>query len=55
LHVTLTDNCPLTGVIMVDQIKSVDYTARQAKFIEKAPADIINEALSILDAIIYDE
>lgn len=45
----------LTGVVMVDQIKSVDYKSRKAKFIEKAPSDIINEVLAILDAIIYGE
>lgn len=55
LHVTLTESCTLTGVVMVDQIKSVDYKSRKAKFIEKAPSDIINEVLAILDAIIYDE
>lgn len=55
LHVKLTENCMLTGVVMVDQIKSVDYKSRKAKFIEKAPFDIINEVLAVLDAIIYDE
>ena len=45
----------LTGVVMVDQIKSIDYKSRKAKFIEKAPCDIINEVLAVLDAIIYDE
>ena len=55
LHVKLSEDCVLSGVVMVDQIKSVDYKSRKAKFIEKAPTDIINEALAILDAIIYDE
>ena len=55
LHVTLAESCILTGVVMVDQIKSVDYKSRKAKFIEKAPFDIINEVLAVLDAIIYDE
>jgi mRNA-degrading endonuclease toxin of MazEF toxin-antitoxin module len=38
---------------MVEQIKSIDYQARNAKFIEKAPQDTLNEVLSILDAIVY--
>lgn len=35
---------------MVEQIKSVDYTSRQVKFVEKAPDFVQNEVLSILDA-----
>ena len=55
LHVNLTKDCTVTGVIMVDQIKSIDFKSRRAQFIEKAPPSIINEVLAILDAIIYDE
>ena len=55
LHVTIPEQGILTGVIMVDQMKSVDYRSRKAKFIDKAPIGILNEVLSILDAIIYDE
>jgi mRNA interferase MazF len=54
LHVRLTEPCTLTGFIMVDQIKSVDYKARNAQCIEKAPPEIINEVLAILDAIMYE-
>ena len=38
---------------MVEQVKSIDYKTRKIKFIEKAPVDVLNESLSILDAIIY--
>ena len=55
LHAKIPEEGILTGVIMVDQMKSVDYRSRKAKFIEKAPIGILNEVLSILDAIIYDE
>ena len=55
LHVKLTEDCKLTGVVMVDQIKSVDYRSRKAKYIKAAPPIIIDEVLAILDAIIYDE
>ncbi len=53
LHVDIPDDCVLTGVVMVDQAKSVDFVARKAKYIEKAPAQLLNETLSILDSIIY--
>ncbi len=55
LHVKLPDDCTLSGVVMVDQMKSVDYKSRKAKFIEKAPAEVLNEVLAILDAILYEE
>ena len=55
LHVPLPENCTLTGFVMVDQMKSVDYNARRAKLIEKAPSQILDEALAILDAILYEE
>ena len=55
LHVRLPEGCTLSGVVMVDQMKSVDFISRKAKFIEKAPTDVLNEALAILDAILYDD
>ena len=37
LHVPVPAESSLTGYIMVEQLKSVDYASRQAKFAEKAP------------------
>lgn len=34
---------------MVDQVKSVDYVARKAKFIEKAPDELVTDVLEVLD------
>jgi len=45
--------CSLTGFVMVDQVKSVDFEARRARFIEKAPADLLAEVLAVLDAVVY--
>ncbi len=55
LHIQLSKDCALTGFVMVDQIKSIDYKSRKAKFIEKSVSDLLNEVLAVLDAIIYDE
>jgi mRNA interferase MazF len=52
-HLRIPDNCILTGFIMVDQIKSVDFEARSIKFIDKAPPHLLAEALAVLDACIY--
>ncbi|MDD5676093.1 MAG: type II toxin-antitoxin system PemK/MazF family toxin [Chitinivibrionales bacterium] len=52
-HIKLPENSALTGFIMVEQIKSIDFTARRAKFIDKAPAPFLADVLAILDAVIY--
>jgi mRNA interferase MazF len=54
LHVRLPENCVLSGVVMVEQVKSIDYVSRRAQFIDKAPEEIFNEVLAILDACIFD-
>ena len=52
-HVRISDGLPVTGLVMVDQVKSIDFHARKAKRIAKAPGELLNEVLSILDACIY--
>jgi mRNA-degrading endonuclease toxin of MazEF toxin-antitoxin module len=37
---------------MVDQVKSVDYATRKAKFIEKAPDELVTDVLDVLDACV---
>ncbi len=49
-HLAVPVGLKLSGFVMVEQVKSIDYTARQAKFIQKAPSDLIEDALAILDA-----
>ena len=52
-HVAVPEDSILTGFVMADQVKSVDYNARKAKFIEKASPELVDEALAIIDAILY--
>ena len=52
-HVRIPRTSSITGLVMVDQVKSIDYNSREAKFIEKASDELLNEALAILDACIY--
>jgi len=42
----------ITGYIMSEQMKSIDYNSRNIKFIEKANQNIINQILGIIDSII---
>jgi mRNA interferase MazF len=52
-HVAVTNNPQVKGFVMVEQVKSIDYRARQGKAIGKASDDLLDEVLSILDACIY--
>lgn len=52
-HVRVPESNGLTGFIMVEQVKSVDFHARRAKRIERASDELLSNVLSILDACIY--
>ena len=52
-HVPVPAGGKLTGFIMVEQVKSVDYRSRKAKRIEQVNEELLEEVLSILDACIY--
>ena len=53
-HIAVPQNSSLTGYIMAEQIKSVDYNSRRVKFVEEASDFILDEVLSILDACLYE-
>ncbi len=53
LHVRVTDRCSLTGFVMCDQAKSLDFQARRMKLIEGAPHDLLDDVLAILDAVLF--
>ena len=44
----------ITGYIMTEQMKSIDYKSRGIKFIEKANAQTLNDILAIVDSILDD-
>jgi mRNA interferase MazF len=52
-HVSIPDGCEATGVVMVEQVKSIDFRARHVKRIGVAPESVLQQALSLLDACIY--
>ena len=52
-HVPVPENSSLTGFIMVEQVKSVDFRTRRAKRIKHASDELLADVLSILDACIY--
>ncbi|MCK5802939.1 MAG: type II toxin-antitoxin system PemK/MazF family toxin [Lentisphaeria bacterium] len=52
-HVPVPIASPLTGFIMVEQVKSIDFRTRGAQRIGRASDALLAEVLSILDACIY--
>src|SRR5713101_6891897 len=52
-HVSIPEGQDVTGFVMVEQVKSIDFRSRKARRIAKAPAQVLEEALSILDACLY--
>lgn len=53
-HVSLPNDLKVTGFVMVEQVKSIDFQSRQAKRIARAPQNIIDEVLALIDACIYE-
>ena len=52
-HVPIPKASKITGFVMVEQVKSVDFHARRVKRIERRNDELLSEVLSILDACIY--
>ncbi len=51
-HLVIPPGMKLTGFVMVEQVKSIDYTARRATFIEEAPSELIEDAIAILEVCV---
>ncbi len=51
-HLPIPSTSTLTGFVMVEQVKSLDYSARKVKFVEKATPQLLADTLSIIDACI---
>ena len=52
-HVPITDDPKITGVVMVEQVKSIDFHARTARKLSRASSKVLDEVLSLLDACVY--
>lgn len=48
LHIALDKRTQTTGVVMCEQVKSLDIFARGVMFQEKLPTDILEEIINIL-------
>jgi mRNA interferase MazF len=51
-EVELPEQMQTYGVILTDQLRTVDCSARTANFVEQAPLELINEVLSKIETIV---
>jgi mRNA interferase MazF len=51
-EVALPDGVDVTGVILSDQVKSLDWRARQADFITALPDDVVEDVLAKLRTLL---
>lgn len=51
-EVPLPDSMETYGVVLVDQLRTIDCTARQAKFIEPASPELVMEVISRLETLV---
>lgn len=49
-HLPLPEGGEISGFVMVEQVKSIDYRVRRAKRVEKAPAELMTEIRALLEA-----
>ena len=52
-HVPVPESTGLTGYVMCEQIKSVDFNARAIRRIGKAPDELLEEVLAVVDACLF--
>ena len=48
------DGKKISGVVLCHQIKTIDFVERGLKFVEKAPASVVSEALAKVKAIVTE-
>ncbi len=52
-YIPIPDGEKVTGVIMADQLRSLDYRARNSVFIGKCPDDLLREVLLHIESIMF--
>ena len=51
-HLPIPTTSSLTGFVMVEQVKSVDFISRNARFVEQAPQDFVDDVIAIMDTFV---
>jgi mRNA interferase MazF len=51
-EVILPPGLQIYGVVLCDQLKSLDWTSRSASFVEKAPLETLEEVLAKIEPLV---
>lgn len=51
-EVELAPEMQINGVVLVDQLKSIDCSSRSPVFVEKAPAEVVDEVFARLHPLV---
>ncbi len=51
-HLAVPSTSSLTGFVMVEQVKSIDFNARKVKFVEKAFPQLVEDVIALIDVCI---
>ena len=52
-YIPIPESEKMVGVIMADQLRSLDHRARKALFISKCPEDLLQEVLMHIEPILF--
>jgi len=52
-EVALPDHLPVSGVVLADQVRNLDWRARRAEFICSVPDDVLARVLGMLRALLF--
>ncbi|MBY0358692.1 MAG: endoribonuclease MazF [Candidatus Obscuribacterales bacterium] len=55
VRLTLDSNKKISGVILADQVKSLDWQIRKAEFISKAPKNVTEEVIAKLSTLLQSK
>jgi mRNA interferase MazF len=55
VEVALPEGLPVSGVILTDQVKSLDWKVRKAEFVARSSASVIEEVHALVLALIGEE
>jgi mRNA interferase MazF len=52
-HIPIVNVPNVSGFVMTEQVKSIDFRSREAKRIGKASEEVLSEVLAVLDACMF--
>jgi mRNA interferase MazF len=51
-EVLLPEHLPVSGVVLADQIRSLDWRGRKARLMARAPATVVRDVLARLEPLV---